>query len=580
MNPHTPHPDEGRSSADRQPTDQPGPDLPVPAEPATGLPAAAEPATGFPADGQPVPGQPSAEPAGSEPAGSEPAGSEPLPEPPRLYRAGDPDGPYGPPPYSGPPPYTGATPPQGGPSQSGPGLDGQLPGRQPQNFFDWIRSQGIYRGRDRWIGGVASGIAQRLGVDPLIIRGVLIVLTVFAGVGVLAYGLAWALLPEPDGRIHVQEAGAGRWTAGMTGALITAVIGFPSLGAGVWGWNRYGFGAFAWTVFWVGGAIYLVYYLTQRNKTRNGAIPTPSRYESSSPAGAATLAGTASAGAGQRSAGGFGAGPAPAYGQHDGDPGVSAAGPAWGPPPSGTTLPGSAVPGLVPPNSVPPGGYGPGAGVPPMPPARRRNPGPGTPAVAITVGAALLVGGGIKALDAAHVINLGDSGNALVWAIGAAILGLGILITGLRGRTSGILSFFAVVALLIGGIFSVVPHGDRFRFQNADWTPSSIQQARGGFEITGGAGTVDLTKLALNPPLGSDVVVPIDATASNVTVVIPDTVPVQIQADMTMGNLHEGNQDHGGMMNQQSDYNTSKPGARLVVQISGTVSNVTIKEGN
>ena len=166
-----------------------------------------------------------------------------------------------------------------------------MPGRQTQNFFDWIRSQGIYRGRDRWIGGVASGIAHRLGVDPLIIRGVLIVLTVFAGIGVLAYGLAWALLPEPDGRIHVQEAAAGRWTAGMTGALITSVIGFPSLGTGVWGWDRFGFGAFVWTVFWVGGAIYLVYYLTQRNKIRNGATPMPSRYESGSPAGAAAFAG-------------------------------------------------------------------------------------------------------------------------------------------------------------------------------------------------------------------------------------------------------------------------------------------------
>ena len=168
-----------------------------------------------------------------------------------------------------------------------------MPGRQGQNFFDWIRSQGIYRGRDRWIGGVASGIAHRLGVDPLIIRGVLIVLTIFAGLGVLAYGLAWALLPEPDGRIHVQEAAAGRWTAGMTGALITTVIGFPSLGTGVWGWDRFGFGAFVWTVFWVGGAIYVVYYLTQRNKTRNGATPMSSRYDSSSPAGAATYAGTA-----------------------------------------------------------------------------------------------------------------------------------------------------------------------------------------------------------------------------------------------------------------------------------------------
>ncbi|SDK49066.1 phage shock protein C (PspC) family protein [Arthrobacter sp. ov407] len=445
-----------------------------------------------------------------------------------------------------------------------------MPGRQTQNFFDWIRSQGIYRGRDRWIGGVASGIAHRLGVDPLIIRGVLIVLTLFAGIGVLAYGLAWALLPEPDGRIHVQEAAAGRWTAGMTGALISSVIGFPSLGTGVWGWDR-GFGGFVWTVFWVGGAIYLVYYLTQRNKIRNGATPMPSRYESSSPAGAAAFAGSSRAGAGQQSAGSFPLGGGPAYGPPVDGSGASGAGPAWGPPPPS---------GPIPPGPVPPGGYGPGSGATPPPPAAPRNVGPGTPAVAITVGSALLVGGGIKALDAANVIDLGDAGNALVWAFGAAILGLGILSAGLRGRTSGILGFFAVVALLIGAIFSVVPHGDRFRFQNADWTPSSIEQARGGFEITGGAGTVDLTKLALNPPLGSDVVVPIDATASNLTVVIPATVPVQVQADMTMGNLHDGNQDRGGITKQQSDYNTSKPGAPLVLKISGTVSNVTIKEGN
>ena len=34
------------------------------------------------------------------------------------------------------------------------------------------------------------------------------------------------------------------------------------------------------------------------------------------------------------------------------------------------------------------------------------------------------------------------------------------------------------------------------------------------------------------------------------------------------------------MTTQQSDYNTDKPGARLVLQISGTFSNVTIQEGN
>jgi hypothetical protein len=158
------------------------------------------------------------------------------------------------------------------------------------------------------------------------------------------------------------------------------------------------------------------------------------------------------AGAPSGADGGFPPGGGPIYGQSAqapagyGQPTVPDAGPAWGPPPSGPT---------------PPGGYYPVPDGTPAPPARPRNPGPGAPAVAVTAGLALLAGGGIMALDAARVIELGDSGNAVVWAGGAAVLGLGILFAGLRGRTSGILGFFAVVALFIGGIFTVVPNGDR-----------------------------------------------------------------------------------------------------------------------
>jgi hypothetical protein len=200
--------------------------------------------------------------------------------------------------------------------------------------------------------------------------------------------------------------------------------------------------------------------------------------------------------------------------------------------------------------------------------------------VAISVGAALLVGGGLKALDAGNVIDLGDSANAVVWASAAAVLGLGIILSGIRGRTAGILSFFAVVALVTGGIFNVVGDGDRVRFQRVDWAPVSIEQATKGLDITTGDGKVDLTSLQLNPPLSSDVVVPLNFTASNVTVVIPDNVPVDIKADMTLGNLNEGNSRRGGTTTRESSYNTNRPGSHLVIRIDGTVSNVTIQEGN
>ena len=513
MNPHTEHPEDG----------------PVPAGGTAGQPAGQ---SGGPS-AAPVPDQTTGQP-GTSRAGmsADTAATAPVDMSATLpldFSAGTGAGTPPPPPYLGPAP--GPTPPPAG--------------SQPENFFDWIRRQGVRRGRERWVGGVASGIAERFGVDPLIVRGILIVLTVFAGVGVVLYGIAWALLPEPDGRIHVQEAAAGRWSSGMTGALITTVIGFPSLGTGFWGWDRYGVGPFIWTVFWVGGVIYLIYYLTQRNKSRNEGTPMPAT-PPTGPYTAADYSGT----------------PFPGYG---GSP-ASAAG--WGTPPPSTPPPPTG------------GGYRPVPGGASVPPVKPRNLGPGSPAVAVTVGLALLVGGGLKALDAANVIDLGTSSNAIVWASGAVILGLGILVSGLRGRTSGILGFFAAVALIVGGIFNVLPNGDRFRPQNADWYPVSIDQARGGFDITAGTGTVDLTRLALNPPLGTDLVVPIDATASNLTVIIPDTVPVEVRADMTMGNLNEGSQSHGGMTTRQSNYNTGKPGATLIVTVNGTFSNVTIKEGN
>ena len=539
MNSQTPTPDDGHPTEPLPERDTTHPTEPLP--PASPSPQDQEPAR------EPSSGSTSESGPGSTSGPREDASSGPY--------AG---------PYAGPSAGSYSAPNAGSYAYAG------MPGRQA-DFFGWVRSHGISRGQDRWIGGVSSGIAHRMGIDPLIIRGLFIVLTLFAGIGVLLYGLAWAFLPEPDGRIHVQEAGAGRWTSGMTGSLIATILGFSGLGGGFWGWGNHGFGAFLWTIFWVGGAIYLIYYLVQRNKAAAGI-----------PAGAAAAAGTSAYAAGSSTA------TTPPYSD------VAGTGPFTGSPYGGTasgTPSGSGYNG----SGYSSGAYGgsgsggsgwdngrSGGALPPQgPPPKVRPAGPGTPAVAIIAGSALLVGAGLKALDVTNVINLGDSTNAIAWASAAAVLGLGILLMGLRGRTAGILSFFAVAALIVGGIFNVVGNnGDRMRFQELDWTPVSIEDARNGLDVAGSRGTVDLTRLDANAPLTSDVVVPLDIAASNVTIVIPDKVPVDIKADMAMGNIHESGGNRGGITTRESSYNSDEPGSHLIIQIDGAFSNVTIEEGN
>lgn len=49
---------------------------------------------------------------------------------------------------------------------------------------------------DRVIAGVASGIARHLGLDPALVRLAFVVLTLAGGSGVLAYLIAWLVIPE------------------------------------------------------------------------------------------------------------------------------------------------------------------------------------------------------------------------------------------------------------------------------------------------------------------------------------------------------------------------------------------------
>ncbi|HSS08546.1 MAG TPA: PspC domain-containing protein, partial [Acidimicrobiales bacterium] len=71
----------------------------------------------------------------------------------------------------------------------------------------------LTRSRDcRMIAGVAGGLAQYLGIDPVIVRIVFVVLTVAGGSGVVLYGLGWLLIPEEGGERTLDLAGVPRGT--------------------------------------------------------------------------------------------------------------------------------------------------------------------------------------------------------------------------------------------------------------------------------------------------------------------------------------------------------------------------------
>ena len=94
------------------------------------------------------------------------------------------------------------------------------PKRQSDRFFSWIRGSAMERGDDRWIAGVCSAIAQRVGWSPTLVRALVLASVVLCGFGLALYAIAWALLPDArDGRILGEELIDGRWDWNMLGVI-------------------------------------------------------------------------------------------------------------------------------------------------------------------------------------------------------------------------------------------------------------------------------------------------------------------------------------------------------------------------
>ncbi|WP_104177358.1 PspC domain-containing protein [Cryobacterium sp. Y50] len=159
---------------------------------------------------------------------------------------------------------------------------------QITRFFDWIRGSGLNRDGERWIAGVCGGIAARTGLDPLIVRGIAVVIAILGGPVVFAYAVGWALMPRGAGRIYAEEAIRGRFQPAMVaiGALLLATV-VPMLRGLSWN-GPTGFWALpdwlstmlsvGWGLAVAAGSVWLIVYLIRRARKPGSTGPGSGRF--------------------------------------------------------------------------------------------------------------------------------------------------------------------------------------------------------------------------------------------------------------------------------------------------------------
>jgi phage shock protein PspC (stress-responsive transcriptional regulator) len=112
-------------------------------------------------------------------------------------------------------------------------------------FFGWMRGLGIVR-QNGWVGGVCGGIAARIGIDPIIVRGIAVVIAVLGGPAFLLYAAAWALLPDAQGEIHLERLFKGHFDPPIIAILVIALFSFLPFAQGFWWAGAQFWGGLSW----------------------------------------------------------------------------------------------------------------------------------------------------------------------------------------------------------------------------------------------------------------------------------------------------------------------------------------------
>jgi phage shock protein PspC (stress-responsive transcriptional regulator) len=120
------------------------------------------------------------------------------------------------------------------------------------------------RSDDRVVAGVAGGLADYTGVDPILFRIGFILLALAGASGILLYGLAWLVIPE-EGQAPVGRSFTGRYRGRRWLAVVLLIIGLLFVSE----WVQ--IGDMDWTLIWAIALVAVGFVLLRDEPTREPA---------------------------------------------------------------------------------------------------------------------------------------------------------------------------------------------------------------------------------------------------------------------------------------------------------------------
>lgn len=134
--------------------------------------------------------------------------------------------------------------------------------------------------RDSKVAGVAGGLGEYFGIDPVIFRLAFVVAFFAGGTGLLAYVIAWIVLPESDGSDPAPPAPKGTFSPPVIiGALLVVAGAVTLIDSSSW----FGFDVNAPAFIWPIGLIVAGAMLLLRDRNDDGTTDSPAARDDAAP---------------------------------------------------------------------------------------------------------------------------------------------------------------------------------------------------------------------------------------------------------------------------------------------------------